>query len=426
MKSSHPAHWRPRRLGQVAKILFSSVDKKVATAETPVSLCNYTDVYRNRRITRDIAFTQGSATPREVATFHLREGDVLITKDSEDPRDIAVPALVMETMPDVLCGYHLAVVRPDPSVLDGGFLAELLQHQPTRNYFARLANGATRFGLSASSLTKAPLLLPPVDEQRQIASALYRWDEAVVRTTQLLKLKRREKRGLMQQLLSGHRRFPEFKSTPWRKVQIGEVLRPVNRTVRLDPATTYRLVSIRRRSGGFFDREVRLGSRIGYPSLERLCTGDFVIARRQVVHGAMALVPPQFDGAFVSNAYAVLVPHDPETFHLPFFNYMSQLPSLYHAAFRCSYGVAIEKMFFRLDWFLRESLLIPPTKAEQQKVASVLSAADQQIVLLEQQLEALREQKKGVMQKLLSGNVRVSALQTGGVEPAPQSLRRRA
>lgn len=114
-----------------------------------------------------------------------------------------------------------------------------------------------------------------------------------------------------------------------------------------------------------------------------------------------------FHGALVSNAYAILVPHDPTELHLPFFNYVSQQPRLYHLAHRCSYGVAIEKLFFRLDWFLRESIRIPPTLAEQQKIAAVLTAADREIDLLEQQLAALREQKKGLMQKLLTGKVRV-------------------
>jgi type I restriction enzyme S subunit len=100
---------------------------------------------------------------------------------------------------------------------------------------------------------------------------------------------------------------------------------------------------------------------------------------------------------------------------LPFFNFMSQLPRLYHMAYRCSYGVAIEKMFFRLDWFLRELIKVPPTIAEQQKIATVLSLADREIDLLERQLAVLKEQKKGLMQKLLTGQFRLPEFRTEGV-----------
>jgi type I restriction enzyme S subunit len=409
MPGSLPSGWRETALGKVASIGFSGVDKKIVSTEQPVHLCNYTDVYYNRRISTRLKFQPGSARPREVEACQLRAGDVLVTKDSEDPGDIAVPALVTENMPGVLCGYHLAIIRPRPSDLDGAYLTELLQHHPVRHYFSRLANGVTRFGLNAASLRSAKLLLPGVEEQGGIARCLRHWEHAHETTHSLLKAKRRWRRGLMQRLLTGQWRFPEFRGTKWRSVSIGECLQEVRRTRPLDPTTQYRLVSIRRRSGGFFDREPRLGAAIGYSSLEQLHAGDFVIARRQVLHGAMAMVPPEFAGAYVSNAYAVLVPTDPTVLHMPFFNFMSQLPQLYHMAFRCSYGVAIEKMFFRLDWFFKEHVHIPPILEEQERIANALSTADGEIERLRGLLLALRDQKRGLMQKLLTGQVRVPA-----------------
>jgi type I restriction enzyme, S subunit len=270
-----------------------------------------------------------------------------------------------------------------------------------------LSNSGSQANLNAALIKSISIATPPPEEVNEIIRVARAWDRATLRTSRLLKLKRRLKRGLMQQLLTGRRRFPEFEAQPWREVHIGDILREEARTVKLDPNAPYRLVSIRRRSGGFFDREIRLGCQIGYSALEQLRAGDFVIARRQVLHGAMATVPTEFDGAYVSNAYAILVPLDGAAIHLPFFNYMSQQPRLYYLAFRCSYGVAIEKMFFRLDWFLKERITIPPTIAEQQKITAVLAAADREIDLLEQQLSALREQKKGLMQKLLTGGARV-------------------
>ena len=75
--------WKLVTLGNVATIAISGVDKHIIPSEAPVRLCNYLDVYRNRRLTREMSFSRGSATHGEVARFTLRKGDVVITKDSE-------------------------------------------------------------------------------------------------------------------------------------------------------------------------------------------------------------------------------------------------------------------------------------------------------------------------------------------------------
>ena len=107
-----PAHWEVKRLKGAATYWVSNVDKVAVDEETPVRLCNYTDVYYNDQIRLEMGLMETTATPQEIRQFGLQVGDVLITKDSEDWTDIAVPALVVESAPDLVCGYHLAIVRP--------------------------------------------------------------------------------------------------------------------------------------------------------------------------------------------------------------------------------------------------------------------------------------------------------------------------
>lgn len=222
----------------------------------------------------------------------------------------------------------------------------------------------------------------------------------------LIAAKQSMRRGLMQDLLAGKRRLPGCAGR-WQTRRIGDLLKNVSRQVAVSDDKQYRLVSIRRRSGGFFDREPRYGRDIGYTKLKTIQADDFVIARRQVLHGAMAMARPEFAGAYVSDAYATLVARPEAGLHMPFFNYLSQTPLMYYKAFRCSYGVAIEKMFFDLEWFLREEVRIPPTVDEQERIAAVLSAADREIDLLKRELDLLKQQKRGLMQKLLTGQIRV-------------------
>jgi type I restriction enzyme, S subunit len=121
--NSLPEDWHRTRIDNVADVLFSNVDKHTIDEEEPVRLCNYIDVYKNDRITQKLEFMEASAEKREIQKFQVQRGDVLSTKDSETPDDIAISALVDEDLPGVLCGYHLALMRPRSKNLSGPYLA---------------------------------------------------------------------------------------------------------------------------------------------------------------------------------------------------------------------------------------------------------------------------------------------------------------
>ena len=167
-----PAGWRADRMGNVADILFSNVDKHTFESEVPVRLCNYVDVYKNDRITSSINFMEASAEPREIARFQIKKGDVLATKDSETPDDIAIPALVAEELPGVLCGYHLALIRPLRHKIHGEYLAWLHCSKYFRSHYETQAVGVTRFGLSQNAFKEARVPLPSLPEQQRIAAYL--------------------------------------------------------------------------------------------------------------------------------------------------------------------------------------------------------------------------------------------------------------
>ncbi len=188
-----PAAWEVVRLGEVAEVIFSSVDKKTVEGEIPVLLCNYTDVFYNRRVHPEMDFMAATANPVEHKRWTLNRGDVLFTKDSETPDEIGIPAFVEADMPNVLCGYHLGLARPDAQLLDGTYLAEAFASQKLAVQFARIANGVTRFGLTLGATNQLPIPLPPLAEQQAIAGLLAGADVTVAEakserdTLQLLK-----------------------------------------------------------------------------------------------------------------------------------------------------------------------------------------------------------------------------------------------
>ena len=167
-----PSDWKVDRLGNVAEILFSNVDKHTFDEEVPVRLCNYVDVYNNERITAAIDFMEASALPREIEKFQLQPGDVLATKDSEEPDDIAIPSLVVDELPGVLCGYHLALIRPRKHKLYGPYLAWLHASKAFRAQYEAKAVGVTRWGLGQSTFKETIVPLPLLSEQKLITAYL--------------------------------------------------------------------------------------------------------------------------------------------------------------------------------------------------------------------------------------------------------------
>jgi len=198
-----PDGWHEVPLSSVADVRLSGVDKVARPGEASVRLCNYTDVYNNDYIDSDMEFMHATASPAEIDRFRLRIGDVIITKDSETPDDIGVPAVVDSTAPDIICGYHLALIRPDDSQVDPTFLAKQLTHHRLARYFGQQANGSTRYGLSSTSIAKTPLLLPRCSEVQQAASAVMRLLDAAIKKAEAVIAKLKQMRaGLLHDLLT--------------------------------------------------------------------------------------------------------------------------------------------------------------------------------------------------------------------------------
>ncbi len=184
-----PEHWELRRLKYIASVQFSNVDKNTFEGEEPVRLCNYIDVYKNELIKDDFEFMQATATRAEIRKFTLRQGDVVITKDSESWTDIAVPAYVADQLQGVICGYHLAQIRAKFQILDGKYLFRAFASKAINYQFQVASTGITRYGLGNYWLENGLLVLPPLPEQRAIAAFL---DRETARIDGLIEKKRRQ------------------------------------------------------------------------------------------------------------------------------------------------------------------------------------------------------------------------------------------
>ena len=202
-----PTHWEVRRLRNVADLRVSSVDKHKREDEENVRLCNYVDVYNNDRITAKMNFMHATATPDEIERYRLERGDVVITKDSETWDDIGVPALVTDSAPDLISGYHLALLRPRSEHAVGGYLFRALESKGISRQFDVQARGVTRFGLTHVGIKSVWLPVPPLSEQMRIVRFLDHADRRIQRyiraKQKLIALLEEQKQAIIHQAVTG-------------------------------------------------------------------------------------------------------------------------------------------------------------------------------------------------------------------------------
>lgn len=312
----------------------------------------------------------------------------------------------IKTPVSVSAYYNILIA--EPKKIDHDYMEALFRSHPLMNLYDRIAIGSLveKRRVHLSILNKTFIPLPPIDEQKAIGETFRKWDHAIELVERMIAEKRLHRKGLMQQLLTGKRRLPGF-NVKWQEYEIGKLFREVNRLVEWDDEELYDLLSVRRRSGGIFHRESLYGRQILTKNLKTVHAGDFLISKMQVLHGATGLVTSEFDKMKISGSYISLVPRKQEKISAKFFCYFSQLPSFYHLTFLASYGVHIEKMTFNTKWFMRSKIFIPPTIEEQEAITNCIRTAESELELLQIKVNALREQKKGLMQQLLTGKKRL-------------------
>lgn len=196
------SEWITRPLSELADIRVSNVDKKTVAGEKPVRLCNYMDAYSNDYIRSDTAFMEATASPAEIARFAVTLGDVVLTKDSETPDDIGIPAVVTDQIENLVCGYHLALLKTKQELVDPVFLCKQLATPRAANYFGKRATGSTRYGLANRTLANFPVPFPALATQRAISRVLQTIDTAIEKTEALITKHQQIKAGLMHDLFT--------------------------------------------------------------------------------------------------------------------------------------------------------------------------------------------------------------------------------
>ncbi|ENK2310213.1 restriction endonuclease subunit S [Vibrio alginolyticus] len=205
---------------------------------------------------------------------------------------------------------------------------------------------------------------------------------------------------------------PILGETPegWARESLKKHLTLEQRKVKVLDDKEYDLVTVKRSRGGVVRREHLYGKQISVKSQFSLKQGDFLISKRQIVHGACGIVPEHLDGSIVSNEYSIFTAKD--SFDLNYLRYLSETLYFQQTCFHSSIGVHIEKMIFKLDNWFKWDFNLPPL-SEQRKIAQILSTWDKAIAATAKLIETSKQQKKALMQQLLTGKKRLVNPETG-------------
>ena len=384
-----PEDWECVRLGAV----FTNRKKK-GTSGLPVL-----------SVTMDRGVILRSAIERKMATAVPSDESLLV-----EPGDLAYNMMRMWQGAVGVCNTSgvispaYVVCRPQKTRADAWYMYHLFKSHPGRHWLTSYSYGIheDRLRLYYADFALVPIPLPPLPEQRKIAAILSTWDAAIGQTRDLIQAAKCRKRALMQQLLTGNVRLPGFGDAGgdagrkthgttggrlpegWRRLHLHALARLEygrDWASVADPAGAFPVYG----TGGIIGR-----------SSEPLAHGPTLIIGRK---GSIAQ-PQMVESSFWAvDTTFYLVPK--VAFSVGWLHALLCLSGLGHL----SEGSGVPS----LSRSTLESVRLPtPPLTEQRAIAAVLTTADDEIRELEAKAEALERQKKGLMQKLLTGEVRVT------------------
>ncbi len=376
-RSPHLTHGRMRPYLRVANVMNGYID--------------VSDV-------KQMAFTDA-----EFEQYRLRPGDILLN-EGQSLELCGRPALYQGDPPN--CCFQNTLIRFRPKVeIDGLFALQLFKYLLASRRFARIAVKTTSIAhLGVNRFATLKAAFPPLGEQRKIAAILEICDRSIENQEAIVTAKVRFKSALMQQLLTGRRRFKEFKDSGWRSLMLSEFLDFRPRVV-TKPKGAFLAAGVRSHGKGVFLKPHFEAEDIALEELFQLRTNDLVLNITFAWEGAVAIVPPEADGALVSHRFP--------TFSFKsgigcpdYFRHVIQQKQFVHQLGLVSPGGAGRNRVLSKRDFLRIRIQLPSIE-EQRHIAAVLNGCDREINLLQQQLAALKEQKLGLLQTLLTGEIRV-------------------
>ncbi|MCR9052992.1 MAG: restriction endonuclease subunit S [Phaeodactylibacter xiamenensis] len=385
-----PVEWEVNELANISTIQKGIAKGRKIKPGTKTSLVPYMRVANVQDGYLDLEVVKEIEVPTdEVPKYLLRKGDILLTEGG-DADKLGRGTIWMNEIENCIHQNHIFAVRTNKEKLLPNILAEFTRSWQGRKYFMLSSKQSTNLAsINSTQLKKLPVPLPPLPEQQKIATILSTWDRAIALTRQLLQEKEAQKKGLMQRLLTGKVRVKGFEGE-WDALELGQLFSLSSGKTK--PNNT------RSSSTKNINKPVYGGNGImGYTDKSLLSGGKILIGRVGEYCGCVHVANGDYwvtDNCLFTKEFY----HSTSINFLAYFLDFKQLKR-----FRNKGGQPLisQKSILKLKF------PIPQIK-EQTAIAAILTQADEEIRLLREKERALQTQKKGLMQRLLTGKVRVN------------------
>nr|WP_275665254.1 restriction endonuclease subunit S [Vibrio sp. Isolate22] len=302
-----------------------------------------------------------------------------------------------------------AHILESSEICDAQWFFNYFKHRDITNFLSR--QGAGRFKLNKATLEKLPMLVPPLPEQRKIAKILSTWDKAIATTEKLIEASKQQKKSLMQQLLTGKKRLvnPETGKAfegEWERHSMSDLVFIDRKSLgkKTPDDFEFQYISLSDVAVGSISNELEVHKFASAPSRARrvIQEGDILLSTVRPNLKGFAKVSGKHADCIASTGFSVLTPKKRVSgdyiYQYIFSSHVTgQIDSLVvgsnYPAINSS-DVAGLKVYC-------------PTYEEQQKIASALTTADKEIEVLVAKLAHFKQEKKALMQQLLTGKRRV-------------------
>ncbi len=334
----------------------------------------------------------------------LKDGDLIIADASEDYEGICdCVELKNVKRRKIISGLHTFAARVDEKIIALGYRTYVLNHQQVIRELRRIATGTSVYGVSKTNLSKVKIVIPPIEEQKAIAKILSNMDTAINANNKLIDQKELHKKWLMHNLLNGRKRLKGF-AKEWEIKPLKDILIPISRPVK-KPLSNFLALGIRSHCKGTFLKPDFDPNKIMMETLYEVKENDLIVNITFAWEGAIAIVKKTDNGALVSHRFPTYN-FEPEEGVVDFFRFLIIQPKFRYLLDSISPGGAGRNRVLSKKELIKLKVIIPSVK-EQKAIAKILLAVDKEIELLKTKTEKLKEQKKGMMQVLLTGKKRL-------------------
>lgn len=421
-ESSVPKDWSTPEFGTVFSFLRTfpfSRDQLVAERSNGAVLSvHYGDihaVYENEILDLSLEnrvpfLRDGLIDPREFDDDKfpaLKEGDLVIADASEDYVGVCEAVELRNVVGhNVTGGLHTFAARADQRNIAIGFRTYVLRHPQVVRQLRRLSTGISVFSVSKTNLSKVKIALPPLVEQKTIAHVLGLMDNAIELNNKIIAQKELRKKWLATNLLTGKKRLRGFGNEVWPTIVLKDILKPVRKALNPAPNELYQQIGIRSHAKGLFYKEPTSGMVLGDKRVFWIEPDCFILNIVFAWEHAVAKTTDAELGMIASHRFPMYRPKRAVLDLDYLLYYFSSARGKYLLSLASPGGAGRNKTLSQSDFM---NLHIPlPSFAEQTAIADVLRKADMELSLLKAKNGMLRDQKKGLMQLLLTGKNRLN------------------